>query len=410
MKAYFVSLGCPKNLTDSEVLMGQFSSGGHQITLNPKEADIIVVNTCAFLKEARDEAASVIKDMAKWKKKGKCRQLFVAGCLPEYARVQGTGYREQGVDGIIDSINLYDCGVPRIKGTQPWYAYVKVSEGCNNNCSYCLIPKIRGRLRHRSVQDILKEVKGLVKRGVKEIIYIAQDTTAYPDLPKLLKLTAKIKGIHWIRIMYAHPAHLSDNVIKVMAKEKKIVKYIDLPVQHSEDKILGLMGRKYGRNKVELLLKNLRSKIPGIAIRTSVIVGFPGETKEAFENLKDFIKEAKFDRLGVFPYSREKGTLAYKMKGQVPDRTKKKRAAELMKIQSKISKEVNQRFVGKNLDVLVEDIKGSSVTGRTYRDAPEIDGKAKIQGKIKVDPGVILRTKIISSSLYDLQGKPVVSI
>ena len=406
MKAYFVSLGCPKNLTDSEVLMGQFVSGGYQIALNPKEADTIVVNTCAFLKAARDESASVIKEMAKWKKKGKCQQLLVAGCLPEYARVQGTGYRVKGVDGIIDSINLYDCGVPRIKATQPWYAYVKVSEGCNNNCTYCLIPKIRGRLRHRKIQDILSEVKALTKRGVKEIIYIAQDTTAYPDLPKLLKSTARIKGVHWIRVMYSHPAHLSQSTIKVMAEEKKIVKYIDLPIQHSEDKILRSMHRKYNRNTIEIQLKYLREKMPAVAIRTSVIVGFPGETRQDFENLKDFIKSAKFDRLGVFPYSKEKGTAACNMKGQVPESVKNKRAAELMKVQAKISKEINQKFIGKTLEVLIEDKNRNSCSGRTYRDAPEIDGRVIIKKNCKARPGKFLDIEMLSSGEHDLLGKP----
>ena len=259
MKVFFVSLGCPKNLTDSEVLMGKFTSSGHQITLNPKEADTIVVNTCAFLKEARDEAMAVIKEMSGWKKNGKCRQLLAAGCLPEYVRGKGQGARVKRVDGTIDSIGLHECSTPRIKATQPWFAYVKISEGCNNNCTYCLIPKIRGRLRHRKVRDILAEVKGLAKRGVKEIIYIAQDTTAYPDLTRLLKLTAKIKGIRWIRLMYAHPGHLSQSTIKVMAEEKKIVKYIDLPIQHSEDRILRSMRRKYGRNTIEIQLKLLRN-------------------------------------------------------------------------------------------------------------------------------------------------------
>ncbi|MEK7376953.1 MAG: MiaB/RimO family radical SAM methylthiotransferase, partial [Candidatus Margulisiibacteriota bacterium] len=356
-----------------------------------------------------DESASVIKEMSKWKKKGKCKQLLVAGCLPKYLEnidaetPHAASVRE--IDGIINSINLYDCGAPRIKATEPWYAYVKISEGCDNKCSYCLIPKIRGRLRHRKIQDILNEVKALAKKGVKEIIYIAQDTTAYPDLPGLLKLTAKIKGIHWIRIMYSNPAHLSDDIIEVMAKEKKIVKYIDLPIQHSENKILKLMGRKYDRNTIEIQLKFLRAKIPAIAIRTSVIVGFPGETKEDFERLKDFIKRAKFDRLGIFPYSREKGTTAYNMKEQIPDKIKKKRAAELMRIQSKISKRINQKLAGKTLEALIEDKKGNFFTARTYRDAPEIDGKTFVGSRKPLAAGCFYKTRISEADTHDLKGK-----
>ncbi|MFA5097630.1 MAG: 30S ribosomal protein S12 methylthiotransferase RimO [Candidatus Margulisiibacteriota bacterium] len=411
MKVFFVSLGCPKNLTDSEVLMGKFTSSGHQITLNPKEADTIVVNTCAFLKAARDEAAAVIREMAKWKEKGRCRQLLVAGCLPEYLRKIGGAIHESPVrriDGIIDSINLYECGVPRIKATQPWFAYVKISEGCNNNCTYCLIPKIRGRLRHRKVRDILAEVKGLAKRGVKEIIYIAQDTTAYPYLARLLKLTAKIKGIRWIRLMYAHPGHLSQSTIKVMAEEKKIVKYIDLPIQHSEDRILRSMRRKYGRNTIEIQLKLLREMMPGIAIRTSVIVGFPGETERDFENLKEFIKQAKFDRLGVFPYSREKGTKAFMMKGQVPEKVKRRRACELMKLQAGISRKINAKLAGRTLEVLIEGRKGKDLVGRSFRDAPEIDGRVHVKNAKKVSLGEFIRAVISSSGRHDLFGKPAI--
>ncbi len=409
MKVYFVSLGCPKNLSDTEVLMGKFALGGYKITLDPKEADTIVVNTCAFLKAARDEAISVIKEMSEWKKKGKCRQLLAAGCLPEYLkREPGTADRGPQIDGIIDSIGLHECSAPRIKATQPWYAYVKISEGCDNRCSYCLIPKIRGRLRHRKIQDILSEVKALAKRGVKEIIYIAQDTTAYPDLPKLLRSTARIKGVHWIRVMYAHPAHLSRSTIKVMAEEKKIVKYIDLPIQHSENTILKAMGRKYNRNTIEIQLKLLREEVPGIAIRTSVIVGFPGETERDFKNLKEFIKQAKFDRLGVFPYSREKGTKAFNMKGQVPEKVKSRRVLDLMKLQAGISRKTNAKLAGRTLEVLIEEKKGKDLVGRSYRDAPEIDGRVIVRNAKKVNPGVFIGSVILASGSYDLLGKTAI--
>jgi len=260
MKVYFVSLGCPKNLTDTEVLMGQYVAAGYEITDHPAEADVIIVNTCAFLKTARDEAYQTIKELAQWKKKGKCRELYIAGCLPKWLQKTAEKKSLSGdkyIDGYIDSIHLYDHCAPRIKATEPWYAYVKIAEGCNNRCTYCLIPTIRGPLKVRKEADILAEVRGLIKRGVKEIIYIAQDTTAYPNFDRLLQKSARLPGLHWLRVMYAHPAHLSEKTLKVVATEPKIVKYLDLPIQHGCDKILMSMKRRYSR----LQLVNLISKI-----------------------------------------------------------------------------------------------------------------------------------------------------
>jgi ribosomal protein S12 methylthiotransferase len=280
MKAYIVSLGCPKNLTDSEVIMGQLVSSGYEMTDDPAKADIIIINTCAFLKTARQESRKVIREMAGWKKKGKCKKLYIAGCLPKYIN-SAFGIRHSAfyrlIDGMIDSLGLFDYCTPRIKATPPWTAYVKIAEGCNNCCSYCLIPTIRGKLKVRKMADIINEVKLLAKRGLKEIIFVAQDTTAYPNFPALLKKTARIKGIRWIRLLYAHPAHIYDDLIKVIASEKKIVKYLDLPIQHVNNAILKNMNRKYDRQQLENLISKLRAKIPGIALRTSLIVGFPGE-------------------------------------------------------------------------------------------------------------------------------------
>jgi ribosomal protein S12 methylthiotransferase len=400
MKAYVVSLGCPKNLTDTEVLMGQLVSAGYQIVNDPSAADIIIVNTCAFLKSARREALAVIREMASWKKRGKCKKLYIAGCLPKLGNRDVQSQVSRLVDGVIDSLGLFDYCTPRIKATPPWTAYVKVAEGCNNCCSYCLIPTIRGRLKTRKLADIINEVKLLAKRGVKEIIYVAQDTTAYPGFAQLLKKTAGIKGIHWIRILYAHPAHLNAEIIKTIASEKKIVKYLDLPIQHINDAILKRMNRKYARLDLEHLISKLRKRIPGITLRTSVIVGFPGEGEKEFAELMDFIKDNRFDRLGVFKYEREKGAAAAGMKPQVSEKKKEMRFRKLMRLQARISKELNRKMVGKSIAVLVEGKK----SGRSYRDAPDIDGKVMVKSRGKLEPGFFIKAKIIKSGIYDLIG------
>jgi len=393
MEVYIISLGCPKNLTDTEVLMGKLVSSGHEIINDPSQAEMIIINTCAFLKTARDEAYAVIKEMAKYKKK-----LYIAGCLPRWNREFHSQVPSHMIDGIIDSINLYSCKDPRIKATPPWYAYVKIAEGCNNKCSYCLIPKIRGKLRIRKVPDILEEVKGLAKRGVKEIIYVAQDTTAHSKFPFLLQKTAKIKGIRWIRVMYAHPAHVSDELIETMAREKKIVKYLDLPIQHACDKILARMNRRYTRLDLFNLISKIRRQIPEIALRTSVIVGFPGEGNAEFSELYDFVREVKFDRLGVFTYQREEGTPAAKMRGQGSF----KRLDKLMRLQARISKEKNNTLIGKTLETIIE---GANM-GRTFRDAPEIDGQVLIKKSRSLKPGEIKKIRITGARTHDLIGLP----
>jgi len=405
VKVYIISLGCPKNLTDTEVLMGKLVSAGHEITTKEKDADIFIVNTCAFLKSAREEAIRTIKRLQKTGK-----PVYTAGCLPKYLQKSpspsGRGARGEGkLIQPIDSIGLFSYKIPRIKATPPWTAYVKIAEGCDNRCSYCLIPRIRGRLRIRKKEDILKEVRLLAKRGVKEIIFVAQDTTAHPQLAQILKQTAKVDGVHWIRIMYAHPEHLSDKVIKVIKTEPKIVKYIDLPIQHINDKILGLMNRSGMTGQdIKKLLSNLRREIPGITIRTSLIVGFPQETESDFQELLNFIKEVKFERLGVFRYSKEDGTPASNMRGQVPEKVKSYRFHKLMSQQNKISRELNKKMIGKIIEVLYE----GRGRGRAAFDAPEIDGSVIISppkaGK-NLRPGEFVRSRIASSRDYVLTGR-----
>ncbi len=376
--------------------MGKLACSGYSITEDPKKADLIVINTCAFLKASRDEAYNAIKEVQKIKKKS--AKIYIAGCLPKYSSFSGGPLN---VDGIIESINLFDSHTPRIKATNTWTAYVKISEGCDNKCSYCLIPKIRGKLRTRPVEDILEEVKSLARRGVKEIIYVAQDTTAHPDFPALLRKTAKIGGIHWIRIMYTHPAHVTDELINVIASENNICKYIDLPIQHICDKILTKMGRKTFRRDIIDLIDKLRRKIPGIAVRTSIIVGFPGETNKDFSELVDFVKGVEFERLGVFRFSREEGTPAAKMRGQVPEKAKNYRFHKLMALQKKISREFNKNMVGKVVEVLLEKKVGGMFFGRAYFDAPEIDGSVKVYDSThKV--GDFVNAKVVKALDYDL--------
>ncbi|MBI5700826.1 30S ribosomal protein S12 methylthiotransferase RimO [Candidatus Saganbacteria bacterium] len=404
MKAFIISLGCPKNLTDSEVLMGKLAELGYEITTIQKEADLIVVNTCAFLKSARKESIETINEAIKNKRRG--AKVVVAGCLLEYDKkgnreVYSQVSGELKADGTIKTTGLFESYLPRIKATPPWTAYVKISEGCDNNCSYCTIPSIRGLRKNRESFDIIQEVDGLAKRGVKEIILIAQDTAAYPDLPELLKKIVIIEGIKWIRVMYAHPAHVSAQLIDVIKNESKIVKYLDLPLQHICDNILKNMHRRITRAEIVALIDKLRREIPNLVLRTSFIVGFPGETESDFEELVDFVKKVKFERLGVFKYSQEEGTPAYNMRGQVPEKVKDSRFHKLMALQKKISLELNKKLIGNSFDVLLESVVGGCYIGRTYMDSPEIDCSVKVNGSgFKV--GEIIRAKVTNASPYDL--------
>jgi ribosomal protein S12 methylthiotransferase len=416
MKAYIVSLGCPKNLTDTESLMCKLAQEGYTFTNDPSDADLILVNTCAFLQSAKKEAIDTIKELAKYKArgkgrgpkaKGKCKYLIAAGCLPQRYKNECPELLPE-VDAFIGTprqITNYQLQITNyIKATPPWFAYVKIAEGCNNQCAYCVVPRIRGKLRIRKMNDVLNEVKLLAKAGVAEIIYVAQDTTAYPNFTTLLKKTARIKGVKWIRIMYAHPAHVSEKIIKTIAREKKIVKYLDLPIQHAHDKILKSMKRRYRRQDLIKLINKIRREIPKIALRTSVIVGFPGEGDGEFEELLDFIREVKFQRLGVFTYSKEEGTPAAKMRGQVSEKIKQKRFHKLMQAQARISRELNNQLIDKTLDVIIERILSNGYLGRSYMDAPEIDGSVLVKSNKTLKPGKIVKARITQAKTYDLVG------
>ncbi len=384
--------------------MGSVAGGGNEITTDPAKAEVIVVNTCAFLKPAREEAQKVLREMAAWKKKGDCRKLYIAGCLPQWLRKVGKAILP-AIDGEIESIGLFSCATPRLKATPKWYAYVKIAEGCDNRCSYCLIPTLRGKLRVRPEKDILEEVAALAKRGTKEIIFVAQDTTAHPAFPSILKKAARIKGVRWLRVMYTHPSHITDELIDVVAGEKKIVKYLDMPVQHTSAAVLKKMNRRYDRSDLEFLVAKLRRKIPGLVLRTSLIVGFPGETKADFNELLDLIRAARFDKLGVFGYCREAGTPAAKLPGQVPAWIKEERRETAMRAQRLVSLEHNRSLVGQKIEVLVEGKKGKLHVGRTYRDAPEIDGVFYLSSKKNIPPGTMVKALVTKAAAYDLFGK-----
>ncbi|OGC09243.1 hypothetical protein A3F86_00920 [candidate division WOR-1 bacterium RIFCSPLOWO2_12_FULL_45_9] len=391
MKAHIVSLGCPKNLTDTESIMAKLVQEGYSFTDKPAKADLILVNTCAFIQSATKESIDTIKRLAKYKK-----QLVVACCLPQRYKNELPKLLPQ-VDAFIGTPTKFSKKA--IKATSPWLAYVKIAEGCNNCCSYCTIPSIRGSLKIRPIKDVLNEVKLVAKTGVKEIIFVAQDTAAYPNFPALLQKTARIKGVRWIRILYAYPTHITDRLLDVMAREKKIVKYIDLPIQHCNDKILKLMNRRYTRQDLKILISKVRRR--KIALRTSLIVGFPGEGECEFQELSDFIKEVKFDRLGIFTYSREEGTPASKMKGQ---QGSGKRFHKLMRVQARISKGLNKKLIGKTLAAIIErEVRGGFI-GRTYMDAPDIDGSVFVRSSRILTPGELVKVRVTGAKTYDLVG------
>jgi len=433
MKIGVISLGCPKNLTDTEVILGKLASAGFGITAKVKEADVIIINTCAFIKGAKEEAIDTILDIAGGRQKDQL--LIVAGCLaqrykkelpPLFPQVDGW-IGSGSIDKIVEFVRsltkshkrgkvevskegscLFDHKTPRIKATPPWYAYVKIADGCDNRCSYCAVPIIRGRFKSRPIESIVKEVKSLANRGVKEVIFVAHDTTMYGKgkLPLLLKKVSKIDGIEWIRIMYAHPAHVTDKLLEIIANEPKICKYLDLPIQHICDRILNLMGRGVSKKDIKHLITKIRRSIPGIILRTSLIVGFPTESEEDFEELLNFVKETRFERLGVFTYSKEEGTGAAKLRGMVPERIKKSRYGKVMQAQRHISKELNQKMIGKTLEILVENQTQKGCLGRSYMDAPEIDGSVLVRNS-KISPGEIAKARITSASSYDLVGRYV---
>ncbi|MBQ9376809.1 MAG: 30S ribosomal protein S12 methylthiotransferase RimO [Schwartzia sp.] len=437
MKAGFISLGCAKNLVDTELMLGILKENGIELTDSPGEAELLIVNTCAFIETAKQESITTILNMAEYKTSGVCKALIVAGCLgqrygqtlldelPEADAIVGAGAWNRIMEAVREALRgnrvvlageseiIYDARMPRIMTTPSYTAYVKIAEGCDNRCAFCAIPMIRGRYRSRPLEDIVAEAEKLAAAGVKELNLIAQDTTNYgrdlygePSLARLLRALAKVEGIRWIRCLYSYPRFFTDELIETIAEEPKIVKYVDLPLQHADTAILKRMRRAESRTSINALLKKIRARIPGVTIRTVFIVGFPGETDAQFETLRRFVEAQRFDRVGVFTYSEEEGTPAAELPEKVPEEVMRERYHELMSLQSRISEELNHSMEGRELEVLVEGCgeEDGIVYGRSYREAPEVDGQVFIEGAGGAKPGDFLRVRIDQGFVYDLVG------
>lgn len=440
MKAGFISLGCAKNLVDTEIMLGILQDHGIELTTNPADADILIVNTCAFIQSAKEESITTLLSMADYKETGRCRALIVAGCLgqrygqelldelPEADAIIGTGAWNRIMEAVDETIRgrrviitegeiIYDAKMPRIRTTPPYTAYVKIAEGCDNRCAFCAIPMIRGRYISRTVEDICAEVHALVGQGVKEINLIAQDTTNYghdlygkPSLARLLKEIVKEPKLKWVRILYCYPRFFTDELIETIAAEPKICNYVDLPLQHAHDAVLKRMRRPDTRAEIEALLERIREGIPGVAIRSTFIVGYPGETEEEFETLKNFLLEQRFDHVGIFTYSREEDTPAYDLPDQVSEEVMQERYHELMSINSMISQQKNEELRGRELEALVvardEDVP-NIVAGRSYREAPEVDGLVYIEGDDGSEIGDMMRVRVVDGFVDDVAAERI---
>lgn len=433
MKVLLISLGCDKNLVDSEVMLGLLNKAGHQITNDETEADVVVVNTCAFIKDAKEESINTIIEMGELKKTGKLKKLIVAGCLsqrykdeimtelPEIDVIIGATNFDKIVEAIgtdeeaiVDDIDYTPAPVcERIVTTTASMAYLKIAEGCNKMCTYCIIPHIRGRYRSVPMDSLLDSARRLADDGIKELVLVAQETTLYGTdlygekrLPELLTKLSDIDGIEWIRLLYCYPEEITDDLIEMMAANPKICHYIDIPIQHSEDAILKRMGRRTSREDIVELVGRLRSAMPDIAIRTTLISGFPGETQEQHNGLVDFVDQCEFDRLGVFTYSPEEGTPAASYPDQVDEAVAEKWRDEIMELQQEISYEKNQGFVGTVMKVLIEGYLSDDdvYVGRTYRDAPGVDGIVFVSAPYELMSGTYVDVKITEGNEYDLTG------
>jgi len=437
-KVYMHTLGCPKNRVDSEVMLGALQGAGFQLVREPERAEVIVVNTCGFIESAKEESVEAIVELAEHKRQGSCRKLVVAGCLtqryhaelsrelPEVDHFVGTGAYQEIARIVSDAQArrivvpdpdfVHDASTPRVSSMPAHTAYLKIAEGCDNACAFCIIPRLRGPQRSRPVADLVAEAEELASRGAVELSLVAQDLTAYgQDLPgrvrlqQLLPELCRVEGIRWIRLHYAYPRDFPDALIEVMAREEKIAKYLDMPLQHSSDRLLRAMRRGRPSRYLRELLSRIRAGVPGIALRTALIVGLPGETEEDFQDLLDFVREQRFERLGVFEYSREEGTPAAGMDRQVPARVKRERRDRVMALQNGISREHQRALVGRRLEVLVEGRAEETehlLAGRHAQQAPEIDGLTYLNQGVAY-PGEIVTVEITDAHDYDLVGRVV---
>ena len=433
MKVLLISLGCDKNLVDSEVMLGLLNKAGHQLTNDETEADVVVVNTCAFISDAKEESINTIIEMGELKKTGKLKKLIVAGCLsqrykdeimkelPEIDVIIGATNYDKIVEAIgtdeesiVDDINYTPRPIAeRIVTTNASMAYFKIAEGCNKLCTYCIIPHIRGRYRSMPMDSLIASAEKLASDGIKELVLVAQETTLYgvdlygeKKLPELLTKLSEIEGIEWIRLLYCYPEEITDELIEVMATNPKICHYVDIPIQHSENAILKRMGRRTSREDIVELVGRLRTAMPDIAIRTTLISGFPGETQELHDGLVDFVDECEFDRLGVFTYSPEEGTPAAEYEDQVDGELAVKWRDEIMELQQEISYEKNQQMIGSTQKVLIEGylVDDDVYVGRTYRDAPGVDGIVFVSAPYELISGSFVDVKITEANEYDLTG------
>ena len=438
MKILFVSLGCDKNLVDSEHMLGLLAGRGYEMTDEESDADVIIINTCCFIHDAKEESVSGILEMAEYRREGKCRALVVAGCMaqrygqeildeiPEVDAVLGTNSYAK-LPEILDEIlsgsrklilepltGLPDNGGKRVMTTGGHYEYLKIAEGCDKHCTYCIIPSLRGSYRSVPMEELLAEAESLAADGVKELILVAQETTVYgkdlygrKSLHVLLKRLCEIPSLRWIRILYCYPEEIYPELIQVMKEEPKICHYLDLPIQHGSDAVLKRMGRRTGKEELKSIITQLREQIPDIVLRTTLITGFPGETEEQHQELMEFVDEMGFDRLGVFTYSREEGTPAAAMEGQIDEEVKKRRKDELLSLQQEISLEKGEQKIGQATDVLIEGYMTDehAYVGRTYGDAPDVDGYFFLNTGETLNSGDIVRARVTGALEYDLIGE-----
>lgn len=437
MKILFISLGCDKNLADSEEMLGLLTAGGHEITDDETQADAIVINTCCFIKDAKEESVETILEMAEYKKTGSCHALIVTGCMaqryqkeiieevPEVDAVLGTTSYGDIVKALEEAVAgnhfeefrdidyLPDTGSKRVLTTGGHFGYLKIAEGCDKHCTYCIIPKLRGKFRSVPMERLIAQSEDMAEQGVKELILVAQETTVYgkdlygkKSLHILLKKLCEIRGIRWIRILYCYPEEIYDELIETIRDEKKICHYLDIPIQHASDRILKRMGRRTSKQELIDIVGKLRKEIPDIVLRTTLITGFPGETEEDHEELKEFVDEMEFDRLGVFTYSPEENTPAAEMADQVPEEVKEERRDELMELQQEISYDRGQDRIGQELLVMIEGkvADESAYIGRTYGDAPKVDGYIFVQTGELLMTGDFAKVRVTGALEYDLIG------
>ena len=438
MKILFISLGCDKNLVDTEVMLGMLASRGYEMTNDEQEADIIVINTCCFIHDAKEESIQNILEMAEYKKNGSAKALIVTGCMaeryrqeildeiPEVDEVLGTTAYDRILDAVdaalagqheVMTADLNALPLPetkRLVTTGGHFAYLKIAEGCDKHCTYCIIPKIRGNFRSVPMERLLKEAQDLAEQGVKELILVAQETTLYgkdlygeKSLPKLLRELCKISGIRWIRILYCYPEEITDELIQVMKEDPKICHYLDLPIQHANDTILKRMGRRTSKQELIDIVQKLRKEIPDICLRTTLITGFPGETQEQHEEVMEFIDTLEFDRLGAFTYSPEEDTPAATFEDQIDEEVKEDRQADIMELQQEIAFDKAEDMIGREVLVMIEGkvADENAYVGRTYRDAPNVDGLIFINTDVELISGDFAKVKVTGALDYDLIGE-----